>query len=752
MIKKFIATINATHAGFVNGNNAFYPEADMAAAVDSWTKPYRKPILRHHDGSSDPIGRVIDARYVPMTPGADNAPRGYIEIKAEITDSEAAKKIADRRYSTVSIGASASKVNCSICDHNIAEDGLCEHIRGKVYDGQKAHWKMGGLKYKECSYVNSPADEYSDTISLEEAPIAFQNGDSQTSVKEETSMKYTFDDEEDHWKGFTEEDIQMAHWLMTELDAELGDKKISSEKRKELSSSAFCGPNRSFPVEMGAGNKTSGLNGETLTDKADGNPVRFFTYSNVEKLVKRCVETGSLDVESKKKILDCTNKIKNISNIIRHSSDTKTVLWCKTCGKEFDTYTCKIKDGRGQFCSRKCIGISNGIRENLDDSSFINQDKNGINNPNYKGGKFIKCSLNECENTFYSFPSRESKYCSTKCASNEHGEKITKDKNPNWKGGKSNNYGSNWKELSDAIRENNPVCEFCGNNSSSDTHHFIPFRITECNDDVNLYALCKSCHSAWDNFIRHEVGDEEIVQTIAKAIEEDSRPDCAHVIAARRLIGRYKGPGDKSRILSCVSSKAKKLGCDGGKDSTGEEMLIKDMTLTQLLDERKDLKEHIDAQVSTATKELQAQLAGFSALSEKTTNLDTEVKTKTKDIETLKAQVTKLETDNTELKTQIHQNLVDRVFDTQKALQKTVITNLKDEKEITVYKAELAKRSDESLRDTLSDLSKESLPLPTEKISGSKPDGQETKTADQLKAEQEDKTKKTNVKDIIFAD
>jgi hypothetical protein len=43
-------------------------------------------------------------------------------------------------------------------------------------------------------------------------------------------------------------------------------------------------------------------------------------------------------------------------------------------------------------------------------------------------------------------------------------------------------------------------------------------------------------------------------------------PDCAHVTAARRLIGRYKGPGDKSSILACVSRKAKALGCDGSKD------------------------------------------------------------------------------------------------------------------------------------------------------------------------------------------
>jgi phosphate uptake regulator len=48
-------------------------------------------------------------------------------------------------------------------------------------------------------------------------------------------------------------------------------------------------------------------------------------------------------------------------------------------------------------------------------------------------------------------------------------------------------------------------------------------------------------------------------------------PDCAHVTAARRLIGRAKvGAATKKKILSCVSSKASKLGC-GGKDTLSDE-------------------------------------------------------------------------------------------------------------------------------------------------------------------------------------
>jgi hypothetical protein len=51
-------------------------------------------------------------------------------------------------------------------------------------------------------------------------------------------------------------------------------------------------------------------------------------------------------------------------------------------------------------------------------------------------------------------------------------------------------------------------------------------------------------------------------------------PDCAHVTAARRLIGRYKGPGDKTAILACVSRKAKALGCGTSSDSEKKEQEI----------------------------------------------------------------------------------------------------------------------------------------------------------------------------------
>jgi hypothetical protein len=56
-------------------------------------------------------------------------------------------------------------------------------------------------------------------------------------------------------------------------------------------------------------------------------------------------------------------------------------------------------------------------------------------------------------------------------------------------------------------------------------------------------------------------------------------PDCAHVTAARRLVGRYKGPGDKSTILACVARKAKAMGCTSNSDAVkSQDAQVQDST------------------------------------------------------------------------------------------------------------------------------------------------------------------------------
>lgn len=43
-------------------------------------------------------------------------------------------------------------------------------------------------------------------------------------------------------------------------------------------------------------------------------------------------------------------------------------------------------------------------------------------------------------------------------------------------------------------------------------------------------------------------------------------PDCKHYTAGLRLLSRYKGPGDKERIKSCIMSKGRKMKCTGATE------------------------------------------------------------------------------------------------------------------------------------------------------------------------------------------
>jgi hypothetical protein len=176
-------TIEAIHAGATK-NFTFYGadklkgDAATGSGVFSWLAPYPKPMLTHHNSySGEPIGRITDARFDTKT----NAGRPAIIVNADIVDPDAAQKVRDGRYLTVSIGAHTDSVTCSICGWDILEDDWCpEHDRGKKYDGETALWVLGNLWFDELSYVDVPADQDAMNVSIED--------DSEVSTKEAQEM------------------------------------------------------------------------------------------------------------------------------------------------------------------------------------------------------------------------------------------------------------------------------------------------------------------------------------------------------------------------------------------------------------------------------------------------------------------------------------------------------------------------------------------------------------------------------------
>ena len=179
--------IRATNSGtIVNGR--VYKGVHMVDAVDTWFKPYPRPILTHHaDGGgmfgpepTDPKGRVVSAAFTQLRKGkafendykrpdpAGGMGSGFITVEADITDPDAVQKILDGRYLTVSSSQTTNEMTCSICGQDWFED-YCDHSPGHTYQievgsGKKKEMReffcygiAGPLVYRELSFVNVPA-------------------------------------------------------------------------------------------------------------------------------------------------------------------------------------------------------------------------------------------------------------------------------------------------------------------------------------------------------------------------------------------------------------------------------------------------------------------------------------------------------------------------------------------------------------------------------------------------------------------
>lgn len=203
--KGLVITYDLSHSGR-KINNRIYSARGQRKGIESLTNPFNKPILRHHDQHSDPIGRFIGGEYQDLSEhimshlkndlAAYNQLRhafdsdqpeyiykslskysllknsewpgvGRMRVKANITDEDAIKKFLDGRYLTFSAGSSTNRHVCSICNEDWAVSGPCEHDHGRDYDGETCVFICGDFNVNEGSVVNTPADNFSQIVSIE---------------------------------------------------------------------------------------------------------------------------------------------------------------------------------------------------------------------------------------------------------------------------------------------------------------------------------------------------------------------------------------------------------------------------------------------------------------------------------------------------------------------------------------------------------------------------------------------------------
>lgn len=160
--KHLIVTVEGIHTGMTK-NMTFYPGSALEESVPTWTAPHYKPVLKNHNVSTEPLGRIIGAEYVEST----LTDKYTVRLKLRVTDPDAIEKLMDGRYLTLSVGGSAKRVNCSICGKDLIQEGWCGHARGRTYEGKQAHWTIGNYTGDEISFVNMPADVYSQVIAVE---------------------------------------------------------------------------------------------------------------------------------------------------------------------------------------------------------------------------------------------------------------------------------------------------------------------------------------------------------------------------------------------------------------------------------------------------------------------------------------------------------------------------------------------------------------------------------------------------------
>ncbi|MBT9164338.1 MAG: hypothetical protein DDT23_00333 [candidate division WS2 bacterium] len=159
------------HLEVVTRNGTFYPQESMTKIVfneighpsglESWTKPYYKPVLINHNQYISALGRVFSTEI-----GMENNVK-FVKTYALITDEDAIAKILSGIYYTESIGSDVSEVRCSICLQDITKD-FCGHLRFQKYeDGKLCYWIIKKLWFEEKSYVNIPSDGSAKTVGVQ---------------------------------------------------------------------------------------------------------------------------------------------------------------------------------------------------------------------------------------------------------------------------------------------------------------------------------------------------------------------------------------------------------------------------------------------------------------------------------------------------------------------------------------------------------------------------------------------------------
>ncbi|MGM9543928.1 MAG: hypothetical protein ACI3T9_02985 [Romboutsia timonensis] len=216
--------IEGIHSDVLTINCTQYSEKCLKESLPYWTAPYEKAVIMHHnDEDGQIIGRVKKAEMIDSK--RSNTPA--VRFTCNIGDKKGIEGIKNGTLSTVSIGAVAYDVRCSICGHNVAESE-CEHEKGHVYDGKLCYWIIEEMDPREVSYVILPSDKYAQTMKV------YKPGKKQLKESVEVKKKMSVCDE--IMKSLTEsvqDDDGVVIKEKVEVDEEVKKDKENQQEEKQ---------------------------------------------------------------------------------------------------------------------------------------------------------------------------------------------------------------------------------------------------------------------------------------------------------------------------------------------------------------------------------------------------------------------------------------------------------------------------------------------------------------------------------------
>ena len=222
--------IEAIHAApFATRNFTRYMSKCLKNSVPSWTQPYRRPLIKHHnEENGEIIGRVQEAKY-KTNDTLSGTPAILLTVNVP---GQAKADVKNGLLETTSIGAIAHDVRCSICGQHLENGDMCEHERGVTYKTdsgpQVCTWDIYDMEAKEISFVVVPSDIYSKKIAVYPAVESNQKTTLTESLDESIERKGEPDMAETK-QNATE--LQGAKAQISELEKKLTD----SEEAKKAS-------------------------------------------------------------------------------------------------------------------------------------------------------------------------------------------------------------------------------------------------------------------------------------------------------------------------------------------------------------------------------------------------------------------------------------------------------------------------------------------------------------------------------------